>query len=166
MAPPKAPSNRRFEVLVVESNPADTMLTVEAFKAAGLTSGLRRVRDGEDALNYVRREGPYAEAPIPDLIFLDLSIPRISGLNVLKVIKKTPNLKHIPIVVAAGSTDPKFIRAVYQLNGNCFIRKPDELTQFIRFVEICYQFWGSVVTLSPKPKNLRKPRPRTAAHSG
>jgi CheY-like chemotaxis protein len=67
---------------------------------------------------------------IPDLIFLDLSRPRISGLEVLKVIKSTPELMHIPIVVAAGSDDPKFVRAVYELNGNCFIRKPSEMTEF------------------------------------
>jgi CheY-like chemotaxis protein len=166
MAEPKASSTRQFEILVVESNPADTMLTVAAFKAAGLTTGLRCVSDGEDALRYVRREGAYAKAPIPDLIFLDLSNPRIAGLEVLKLIKTTPNLMHIPIVVAAGSTDPKFIRAVYQLNGNCFIRKPNELTQFIRFVQICYEFWGDVVTLSPRPAKPPKPKPRAAARGG
>jgi two-component system, chemotaxis family, response regulator Rcp1 len=142
---------KQVEILVVESNPADTMLTVAAFKAAGLTSGLRCVTEGEDALSYVRREGQYVDVPIPDLIFLDLSNPRISGLEVLRVLKATPELRHIPIVVAAGSDDPKFIRAVYHLNGNCFIRKPNELTQFLRFVETCFEFWGNVVTLSPKP---------------
>jgi two-component system, chemotaxis family, response regulator Rcp1 len=166
MAAAKAASPRQFEILIVESNPADTMLTMAAFKAAGLTTGLRCVSDGEDALKYVRREAPYAKAPIPDLIFLDLSNPRISGLEVLKLIKTTPNLMHIPIVVAAGSTDPKFIRTVYQLNGNCFIRKPDELAQFIRFVEICYEFWGNVVTLSPKTAKLRGPTQRAAARRG
>jgi len=101
-----------FEVLVVQSNPVDTLLTVEAFKSAGVTSGLHCVSDGEDALMYVRREGQYAKVRIPDLIFLDLSQPRISGLEVLKVIKSTKELMHIPIVVAAGSDDPKFVRAV------------------------------------------------------
>jgi two-component system, chemotaxis family, response regulator Rcp1 len=141
---------RDFEVLVVQSNPADTLLTVEAFKSAGVTSGLRCVTDGKDALLYVRREGQYAKARIPDLIFLDLSQPRISGLEVLKVIKSTKELMHIPIVVAAGSDDPKFVRAVYELNGNCFIRKPGEMREFARFIESCYQFWATVVTLCPK----------------
>jgi CheY-like chemotaxis protein len=150
MVQPKVASARRFEILIVESNPADTLLTVAAFKAAGMKSGLRVVTDGEDALNYVRRHGKYAKAPTPDLIFLDLSHPKVSGLEVLRIIKATPALMHIPIVVAAGSADPKFIRAVYHLNGNCFIRKPAELTQFIRFVEMCYEFWGNVVTLSPE----------------
>jgi two-component system, chemotaxis family, response regulator Rcp1 len=136
-----------LEVLIVQSNPADTLLTVEAFRVAGLTSGLRCVTDGEDALMYVRREGKYAKVQVPDLIFLDLSQPRISGLRVLKVIKSTPTLMHIPIVVAAGADDPKFVRAVYKLNGNCFMRKPDELPEFAKFIEACYEFWGRVVTL-------------------
>ena len=153
---PLTGSRRHLEVLVVQSNPADTLLTVEAFKVAGLTSGLRCVTDGEDALMYVRREGKYANVGIPDLIFLDLSQPRISGLAVLKMIKSTPALMHIPIVVAAGSANPKFVRAVYALNGNCFIRKPGELPEFAKFIEACYVYWNSVVTLpSHKPQEHR-----------
>jgi chemotaxis family two-component system response regulator Rcp1 len=138
---------RQLEVLVVQSNPADTVLTVEAFRVAGLTSGLHCVSDGEDALMYVRREGKYANEALPDLIFLDLSQPRISGLEVLKILKSTPSLMHIPIVVAAGSDDPEFVRKVYALNGNCFMRKPEELKEFAKFIEACYEFWSSVVTL-------------------
>jgi two-component system, chemotaxis family, response regulator Rcp1 len=148
-------SLRQIEVLVVQSNPADTLLTVEAFHAAGLTTGLSCVTEGEDALNYVGRKGKYAHVPSPDLIFLDLSQPRVSGLEVLKVIKSTPELMHIPIVVAAGSDDPKFVRAVYALNGNCFIRKPGELQEFVRFIESCYEFWSRVVTLSPRKSPAR-----------
>ena len=144
-APAKAA--RDLEILVVQSNPADTLLTIEAFKAAGLTSGLQCVTDGEDAMTYIRREGKYANVGIPDLIFLDLSLPRISGLSVLKTIKSTPSLMHIPIVVAAGSDDPEFVRKVYALNGNCFMRKPEELAEFTRFIKSCYEFWSSVITL-------------------
>lgn len=144
-----------FEVLVVQSNPADSLMTIAAFQAAGLTTGLRCVTEGTDALAYVRKEGKYANAPVPDLIFLDLSQPRVEGLEVLKVIKSTRELMHIPIVVAAGANDPKFIRAVYELNGNCFIRKPGELEEFVRFIETCFEFWSRVVTLCPRP--LRRP---------
>ena len=148
-------SASRLEVLIVQSNPADTLLTIEAFRVAGLTSGLHCVTDGDDALKYVRREGQYANVEVPDLIFLDLSQPRMSGLNVLRIIKSTPALMHIPIVVAAGSDDPKFVRAVYKLNGNCFMRKPGELPEFARFIEACYEFWGSVATLpSHKGKTM------------
>src|SRR4051794_38716626 len=97
---------RQIEILVVESSPADTLLTQLAFKAAGLTSGFRSVTDGEDALDYVHKVGKYVGVPTPDLIFLDLSLPRVSGLEVLKAIKSTPHLMHIPIVVASGSDDP------------------------------------------------------------
>lgn len=146
---PTATLRRQIEILVVESNPADTRLTEEAFKAAGLTSGFRSVSDGADALMYVRGEGKYAGVPPPDVIFLDLSLPKVSGLEVLKAIKSTPSLMHIPVVVASGSQNPEDIRAVYTLNGNCFMRKPSELPQFLRFVETCYEFWSSVVTLCP-----------------
>src|SRR4029450_12197081 len=118
---------KQIEVLVVESNPADTRLTEEAFRAAGLTSGFRSVTDGEDDLSYVRREGKDENVPIPDLIFLDLSLPKVSGLEVLKAIKSTSSLMHIPIVVASGTDDPAQIRAVYALNGNAFMRKPTDL---------------------------------------
>jgi DNA-binding NarL/FixJ family response regulator len=81
---------------------------------------------------------------------------RVSGLEVLRVIKSTPELMHIPIVVAAGSDDPKFVRAVYALNGNCFIRKPGELHEFVQFIESCYEFWSRVVTLCPHPQKKAK----------
>jgi chemotaxis family two-component system response regulator Rcp1 len=146
---------RQLKILVVQSNPVDSFLTLEAFKVAGVTKGLDCVTDGDDALMYIRREGRYADASIPDLIFLDLSQPRVSGLAVLKVIKATAELNHIPIVVAAGSEDPDFVRAVYALNGNCFMRKPGELREFVRFIETCYEFWGRIVTLSPAPADVR-----------
>jgi two-component system, chemotaxis family, response regulator Rcp1 len=146
---PRVRSIRQIEVLVVQSNPADTLLTIEALKAAGLKDGLRCVSEGKDALGYMLRKGPYANVPIPDLIFLDLSQPRMASLEVLKFVRSTPALTHIPIVVAAGSDDPQFVQSVYALNGNCFIRKPDELEEFARFIDTCYKFWCGVVTLVP-----------------
>jgi DNA-binding NarL/FixJ family response regulator len=88
-----------------------------------------------------------ANAKAPDLIFLDLSQPRISGLETLKVLKVTAALMHIAIVVAAGSDDPQFVRTVYALNGNCFMRKPGEIPEFARFIATCFEFLGKVVTL-------------------
>jgi chemotaxis family two-component system response regulator Rcp1 len=150
-----AEAPKEFEVLVVQSNPADTFLTVGAFKSAGLTQSLHCVSE-EDALAFVRREGKYAHSRVPDLIFLDLSQPRLSGLDTLKAIKSTPELMHIPIVVAAGSHDPEFVKMVYKLNANCFIRKPTELSEFRRFIETCYEFWSHVVTLSPKARKAAR----------
>src|ERR1700689_2702548 len=97
----QAKRSRQINVLLVQSNPADSLLTMEAFKVAGLTEGLHCVCDGEDALMCLLRKGRYVNTPLPDMIFLDLSQPRVSGLEVLKVIKSTPALLHIPIVVAA-----------------------------------------------------------------
>jgi two-component system, chemotaxis family, response regulator Rcp1 len=148
---PDVKSLKQIEVLMVQSNPADTFMTI---KSAGLTSGLHCVPEGSDALMYVKRRGRYTEASVPDLIFLDLSQPTLSALKIIRVVKSTPALMHIPIVVAAGSDDPKFVRSVYALNGNCFIRKPGEIESFVRFIETCYQFWGRVVTLAP-PKTKR-----------
>jgi chemotaxis family two-component system response regulator Rcp1 len=145
-------SRKQIEILVVESNPADTLLTSEAFKAAGLTSGFTTVSNGEDALNYIHQRGEYTNVTTPDVVFLDLSRPDMTSLEVLRAIKSTPHLMHIPVVVASGSEDPEHIRAVYALNGNCFMRKPSDLTQFLKFVETCYDFWGSVVVLSPPPR--------------
>jgi chemotaxis family two-component system response regulator Rcp1 len=159
---PLVKSLNQIQVLVVQCNPADGLLTMEAFKAAGLTTGLQCVPEGQEALMYVQRKGPYAKAPVPDLIFLDLSQPKASGLEVLKVIKSTPALMHIPIVVAAGSDDPKFVRSVYALNGNCFIRKPGELPEFVRFIESCYHFWSNVVTLAPPSPKRRRTAPSGA----
>jgi CheY-like chemotaxis protein len=148
------PSRKQIEILVVESNPAETFLTGEAFKAAGLTRGFNSVSSGEDALSYVHKQGAYANAKTPDVIFLDLSLPGVTGLEVLKTIKTTPHLMHIPIVVASGTEDPEHIRAAYALYGNCFMRKPNDLTQFLKFVETCFEFWGNIVTLSqPPPTN-------------
>ena len=137
-----------IEVLVIESNPADALFTLTAFRAAGLNNGMHCVREGEDALMYLRREGPYKAAQIPDLIFLDLSQPRMSGLLALKVIRSTPALMHIPVVVAAHEDNPRFVQAVYSLHGSCFIRKPSELAQLLRCIESCYEYWVSVLTLS------------------
>jgi two-component system, chemotaxis family, response regulator Rcp1 len=146
------PSRKQIEILVVESNPADTFLTSEAFKAAGLTSGFTSVSSGEDAMNYVQKQGKYANVSTPDVVFIDLSLPDVTGLEVLKAIKTTPHLMHIPVVVASGSEEPEYVRAVYALSGNCFMRKPGDLTQFLKFIKTCYEFWSKVVTLSPPPR--------------
>jgi two-component system response regulator len=146
-APAPAKPARPFAILIVEGNPAEVLLISEAFKASGITTGLYVIADLDDALSYLRREGKYGNVTVPDLIFLDLSFRETEGLAVLREIKSTPALIHIPIVVAAGSDDPELVRSVYSLNGNAFIRKPNELGELLRFVKTCYQFWGSVVTL-------------------
>ena len=144
--------NGQFDILIVENDPAAARLTREAFREAGLTSGIRSVPDGEEALAMLRREGEHASDPYPDIIFLDLHLPKKSGLQVLAEIKSTPRLAVTPVVVVSGSEDPSEVREAYELHASCYIRKPDDLHQFLRFVQVCFEFWGSVVTLPPKPE--------------
>lgn len=141
---------RPFEVLIVENDPAASRLTQEAFRETGVTEGVRCVRDGDEALEVLRGQGRYAGHPLPDIIFLDLHLPRKSGLEVLREIKMTDRLKLTPVVVVSGSDDPKEVREAYELHASCYIRKPNDLHQFLRFISICYAFWGTIVTLPQK----------------
>ncbi|MFL6449000.1 MAG: response regulator [Bryobacteraceae bacterium] len=145
-------SSSAFQVLIVENDPAASRLTQEAFRETGVTEGVRCVRDGDEALDLLRRQGEYAGHPHPDIIFLDLHLPKKSGLEVLKEIKANEQLRATPVVVVSGSDDPHEVREAYELHASCYIRKPNDLHQFLRFIAICYEFWGSVVTLPPKPE--------------
>jgi chemotaxis family two-component system response regulator Rcp1 len=139
--------SKPFEILVVENNPAHARLIIEAFKEAGLHEGILQLRDGDQALAYLRRQGEYSKASLPHLIFLDLHLPKVPGLVVLAEIKENPALKIIPVVVISGSPDPGEVRKAYELHASCFIYKPADLEQFLWFIRSCYEFWGSVVTL-------------------
>lgn len=141
----------RLDVLIVENDAAAARLTKEAFREAGLMQGVRSVPDGDEALAYLRREQKYKDHPHPDVIFLDLHLPKKSGLEVLHEIKTNPRLKVIPVVVVSGSADPSEIREAYELHANCYIRKPNDLHHFLHFIAACYEFWGAVVELPEKP---------------
>lgn len=147
-----SPSTDRLDVLIVENDPAAARLTKEAFREAGLMQTVRSVADGDEALAYLRHESKFKDHPHPDVIFLDLHLPRKSGLEVLHEIKTNPKLKVTPVVVVSGSADPKEIREAYELHASCYIRKPDDLHHFLHFIKVCYEFWGSVVELPPKPE--------------
>ena len=137
----------RLEILIVENDPATARLTVEAFREAGIEQGVVCVRDGDEALAYLRHEGEHRYAPHPDLIFLDLHLPKKSGLDVLTEIKANKRLLLTPVVVVSGSEDPQEVRRAYELHASCYIRKPNDLHQFLKFISVCYEFWGTVVTL-------------------
>lgn len=143
-------NTERFEILIIENDPAAARLTKEAFREAGITEGVRSVLDGDEALALLRRQAQHADAPLPDIVFLDLHLPKKSGLEVLAELKSAPRLKATPVVVVSGSDDPREIRKAYELHANCYIRKPNDLHEFLKFVAVCYQFWGAVVTLPPK----------------
>ncbi len=141
---------RNLDILLIENDPATALLTKEAFREAGLLEEIRSVPDGDEALAILRREGPHAKHPYPDVIFLDLHLPKKSGFEVLAEIKGSPQLKVTPVVVVSGSANPNEIRKAYELHASCYIRKPDDLHHFLRFIRICFDFWGSVVSLPPK----------------
>jgi two-component system, chemotaxis family, response regulator Rcp1 len=141
---------QKLDILLIENDPAAARLTKEAFREAGLTERVRSVPSGDEALAYLRREEQYANHPHPDVIFLDLHLPKKSGLEVLAEIKGNPKLLITPVVVVSGSADPHEIREAYELHASCYVRKPDDLHNFLKFIRICYEFWGGVVTLPPK----------------
>jgi CheY-like chemotaxis protein len=145
-------SPQRLDVLLIENDPAAAHLTMEALREAGLVDLVFAVPDGEEALAYLRRAEKYADSPYPDLIFLDLHLPKKSGLDVLAELKGNPKLKTTPVVVVSGSADPFEVRKAYELHASCYIRKPDDLYEFLKFIKVCFEFWGAVVTLPPKPE--------------
>jgi chemotaxis family two-component system response regulator Rcp1 len=122
-------SPKRLDILIIENDPAMARLTKEAFKEAGMSDTIVSVPDGDVALAYLRREGGYRDEPEPDLVFLDLHLPRKSGLEVLAEIKSNPRLKVTPVVVLSGSSNPKEIREAYELHASCYIRKPDDQSE-------------------------------------
>jgi CheY-like chemotaxis protein len=143
---------RPIEILLVEDSPSDTDLTLEALKDFKVRNHVSVVEDGVLALQFLRRQGPYAEAPRPDLIMLDLNLPRKDGREVLDEIKKDDNLRLIPVVVLTTSRADQDILQSYQLNANCYITKPVDFNQFLEVVRSIEAFWLFVVTLPPAPK--------------
>lgn len=139
-----------IEILMVEDNPSDVRLTVEAFKDAKVRNTMHVTVDGEDAMAFLLREGKYSGAPKPDLILLDLNLPKKNGREVLAEIKADPDLKRIPVVVLTTSDDEKDIMTAYDLHVNAYVKKPVDLDQFIKIVEAVEDFWLTVVKLPPK----------------
>jgi CheY-like chemotaxis protein len=140
----------RLDILIVESNPADARLIAEAFRDAGLTSNIQQLHDGEDALAFLRRQPPHQDSLLPDLILLDLNLPRKSGFEVLEEIRACDGLECIPVIILSGSANPADLRKAYQLRANCYIRKPNDLDDFMSVIQTCYEFWGKAVSLPPK----------------
>ncbi|NQU43996.1 response regulator [bacterium] len=133
------------EILLVEDNEGDVRLTHEALKDAKVHNNLRVIPDGVEALRFLRREGPHRTVPRPDLILLDLNLPRKSGMQVLAEIKKDPDLKKIPVVILTTSEAETDILQAYDLNASCYVTKPVDLDQFIKVVNTIEDFWLSIV---------------------
>lgn len=142
-------SLRPIEVLLVEDSPSDADLTIETFSEAKVLNRLHVVEDGVEAIAFLRQQGQYAEMPRPDLILLDLNLPRKDGREVLAEIKTDPALQMIPVVILTTSTDEEDILRSYQLNANCYVTKPVGLQEFIRIVKLIESFWFAAVKLPP-----------------
>ncbi|MCK9284696.1 MAG: response regulator [Rhodocyclaceae bacterium] len=138
---------RPAEFLLVEDNPGDVRLTREALKECKLRNNLSVVTDGVEALAFLRREGGYADAPRPDVILLDLNLPRKGGREVLAEIKADPNLRRIPVVVITSSEAEQDVVESYDLHVNCYVNKPVDLDQFIKVVRSVGTFWLTIVKL-------------------
>ncbi len=140
---------RPVEILLVEDNPGDIRLTKEAMKEAKIINNLNVVEDGVEALAYLRKKGKFKDANRPDLILLDLNLPKKNGREVLAEIKQDINLKQIPVVILTVSKAEEDIIKTYELHANCFITKPVDMDQFIKVVKSIEDFWFSIVKLPP-----------------
>ena len=136
-----------IEILLVEDNPGDVRLTQEVLKDFKVGNTMHVVRDGMEAMAFLHREGRYADAHLPDLILLDLNLPRKDGREVLAEIKNDKDLKRIPIVVLTTSNAEQDILKAYDLHANCYITKPVDLNQFIHVLKSIENFWLSIVKL-------------------
>jgi two-component system, chemotaxis family, response regulator Rcp1 len=146
------PATQPIEVLLVEDNPGDVRLTREALRDGKVHNNLSVVPDGVEALAFLRRQGKYADAPRPDLILLDLNLPKKDGREVLQDIKADPALQRIPVVVLTSSEAERDIAQAYALHANCYITKPVDLDQFITVVRSIEDFWFTIVKLPAEPR--------------
>lgn len=142
-----------IEILLVEDNSGDVRLTREALKDGKIHNNLSVVVDGEEAMFYLHKEGKYKDAPRPDLILLDLNLPRKNGREVLADIKTDPDLMRIPVVILTVSKAEEDIIKSYNLHANCYIVKPVNLDRFIKVVKSVEDFWFTIVKLPPVGKN-------------
>lgn len=136
--------SRTVEVLLVEDNPGDARLTVEAFKGFRSDNNLHVVEDGVEALDFLYRRNEYKGAPRPDLILLDLNLPRKDGREVLAEIKEDPSLRRIPVVVLTTSEADSDVRRAYDLNANCYVTKPAGIEQFVAVMKSIQYLWSSI----------------------
>jgi chemotaxis family two-component system response regulator Rcp1 len=142
--------DREMQILLVEDNMADARLTIEALKSSAFLHSLNHTVDGVEALEFLRRQGKYAQAPRPDLILLDLNLPRKDGREVLTEIKADQRLKRIPVVVLTTSDAHEDILRVYGLYANCYVCKPMHFDDFIRVIKSIEDFWLATVRLPPE----------------
>ena len=140
-------NGRPIEILLVEDCVEEAELTTESLRDGRVKNRIHWVEDGEEAMAFLRRHGPFAAAPRPDLILLDLHMPRKNGLEVLAEVKQDPDLKRIPIVIMTTSSDEKDILEAYDHHANCYVTKPVDMDKFIEAVKSIEEFWLTVAHL-------------------
>lgn len=140
---------KTIKILLVEDNPGDIRLTQEVFREGKVHSDLSVVTDGVEALAFLQQKGKYVNAPRPNLILLDLNLPKKNGCEVLMEIKADPDLKSIPVVILTTSNASQDILKTYNLHANCYIKKPVDLEQFFTVIRSIENFWLTIVTLPP-----------------
>jgi len=138
-----------IQILLVEDSPGDVRLTIEALKDAKVHNRLHIAEDGVQAIDFLRRRNQFAESPRPDLILLDLNLPRKDGREVLQEIKQDPDLRRIPVVVLTTSRSEEDVLHAYDLHANCYITKPVDFSQFLNVIRTIEDFWLTVVKLPP-----------------
>ena len=145
-------SGKPIEILLVEDSPGDVRLAQEALKDSKIVNTLHVVGDGVEAMAFLRREGKYQGVPRPDLVLLDLNLPRKDGREVLAEVKADPDLRRIPVVILTVSKAEEDVLKTYNLHANCYITKPLDLDQFIKVVKAIEDFWLTIVKLPPNGK--------------
>jgi len=148
----QASGTKQVEILLVEDNPADVRLVREALKESKILNNLSVVEDGVEAMDFLRKKGKYASSVRPDLILLDLNLPRKNGREVLAEVKSDEKLKRIPVVIMTVSDDEKDILISYNSHANCYIKKPLDFDQFNQVVQAIENFWFTIVCLPPNGK--------------
>ncbi len=141
---------KRTHLLLVEDNEGDIVLTKEAFEERNIINEMSVVKDGKEAISFLLREGIYERAKTPDLVLLDINLPKKSGHEVLEFIKNHDDLKHIPVIMLTTSSSHSDIRKSYRNHANCFITKPIEVSDFIKAISVFEDFWFNTVALPPK----------------
>lgn len=143
-------SHQVVEVLLIEDSPSDARLTQEAFRDGKIANNLTIVTDGAEGLAYLRQQGPYAQSRRPDLVLLDLNLPKVDGREVLRQIKCDEKLRSIPVVILTTSEAEEDVAKAYEYHANCYIRKPVDLPRFLEIISVVESFWLSVVKLPSK----------------
>ncbi|MEX2485855.1 MAG: response regulator [Brumimicrobium sp.] len=139
---------KNYNILLVEDNEGDVLLTKEAFEESGFKNNLAIVNDGQEAINYLERISPFLEVDLPDIILLDINLPKLNGHEVLKYIKTNNNYKHIPVIMLTTSSSDVDVSACYANYANCYITKPTDVTDFFNVINELNRFWLKTARLT------------------